>query len=163
MTKKYHRRRNLKGGLFKSLGQTLGNLGTNITTGATSIWDKTKKMTSDVVSSGTTPSSSYVPPSTSYTPTTSYMSSSSSYGGRRGRSRKSKKGGSPLTLTDRVNQPIDNLSVRANEPINTLASRAAPFSGMTASVNKVGGKRSRATRRKSRKSSRSSRRKTSRR
>jgi hypothetical protein len=176
MAKKYYKRRSLRGGFLDSLGQTLGNLGSNISSGASSFWDKTKKMTGmdSNASTSTSSTSSYFPstPSTppvtssSYTPTTTSVTPSYSYGGKRTRrSRKMKKGGSPLTLTARVDQPIYNMAPRANQPINTLASEAASFSGVTAKADYVGGKRkSRSSRsKKLGRSSRRSTRKTSRR
>lgn len=150
MPKKHHKRRHLKGGFlgFGSLGQTFSNFGNSISQGATSFWDKTKKMTG-IGNSSTT--SSYTPPLSSSTPTpTSSLSSPSptynaqqttsynNYGGKRlrkktkrSRSKTMKRGG--------------NFS--ANVPINSLASRAFPFTGLTARVNDlVGGKRNKTKR-----------------
>ena len=154
MTKKYHRRRHLKGGFLDSLGQTFSNWGSSISQGASSVWNKTKKatgITPSYSSSSYTPSttSTYTPSTTStpstYTPSapsTTSTTSTYSYGGKRlrngtrkiKRTRRMKKGG--------------NFSY--NTPIDTLASRAGDYSrGLTARVNDlVGGKR----RRKSRKS-----------
>jgi len=146
MSKKYHRRRTLKGGFLDSLGQTFSNWGNSIAQGASSVWNKTKKATgmdnTSSYSSSYTPSSapttsSYAAPTYSNTSSTAPPSSQYSYGGnRRKRTRRSKtmkKGG--------------NFS--ANTPINTLASRAGEFrGGLTARVNDlVGGKRKRRTRR----------------
>ena len=143
MTKKHHKRRHLKGGFFglNSLGQTFSNVGNSISQGATSFWDKTKKMTG--ISNTSTPSAStYTPSASTYTPSAStYTPSRStpySYGGRRlrkktkrSRSKTMKRGG--------------NFS--PNVPINSLASRAAPFTGLTARVNDlVGGKRNKTRR-----------------
>ena len=154
MPKKHHNRRHLKGGFlgFGSLGQTFSNFGNSISQGATSFWDKTKKMTG-IGNSST--SSNYTPPLSSPTTTptstsTSSLSSSSptynapqstsynNYGGKRlrkktkrSRSKTMKRGG--------------NFS--ANVPINSLASRAFPFTGLTARVNDlVGGKRNKTKR-----------------
>jgi hypothetical protein len=146
MTKKYHRRRNLKGGFLDSLGQTFSNLGTSITQGASSVWNKTKKATgmdnSTYIPSSYSQSRSpsythnYPPPppqsqNTFYNPETTRYS----YGGKRvkkclrktKRSRTMKRGGNFI----------------ANEPINSLASRAGDFTGgLTARVhNLVGGKK----------------------
>ena len=144
MPKKHHKRRHLKGGFLglNSLGETFSNLGTSITQGASSIWDKTKKMTGI----GSSPSSSYMPSSSTYTPSPStYTQSPStstqspstpySYGGKRLR-KKTKRSKSRSKTMKRGG----NFS--ANVPINSLASRAAPFTGLTARVNDlVGGKK----------------------
>ena len=95
MTKKHHKRRHLKGGFLglNSLGQTFSNVGNSISQGATSFWDKTKKMTG--ISNTSTPSAStYTPSASTYTPSAStYTPSRStpySYGGRRLRNQKIK-------------------------------------------------------------------------
>jgi hypothetical protein len=144
MTKKYHMRRHFKGGFLDSLSQTFSNLGTSISQGASSVWNKTKKATGmDNTSSYSSPSSSsYTPsPTSTYTPSTSSTvpsnstSSSYSYGGKRVRksARKMKR--------TRTMKRGGNFS--ANTPIDTLASRAGDYSrGLTARVNDlVGGKR----------------------
>jgi hypothetical protein len=149
MPKKHHKSRHLKGGFLglNSLQQTFSNFGNSISQGATSFWDKTKKMTG--IGNSSTPSS-YTPPLSSSTPTSSLSSSPSpsynapqttsynNYGGKRlrkktkrSRSKTMKRGG--------------NFS--ANVPINSLASRAFPFTGLTARVNDlVGGKRNKTKR-----------------
>ena len=132
MTKKYHmRKRNLKGG--ETIGQSFSNLGNSIALGASSIWNKTKKLVG-IDNSGST----YAPStgSSNYaTSNTMPLSSNSSYkygGKRRGRgrktkrSRKMKRGGS---------------SYVSNSSLTNLASSAAPFSGVTAKVAYVGGRR----------------------
>ena len=142
MPKKYHSRRNLKGG---DVNQTFTNLGNSIKEVASSAWTNTKKALGlgDSYSSST-----YTPSSTSYTPSTTTQTNYS--GGRRGRkmqrsrkmhrSRKNKRGGFNPNM-----QPL--LVARANEPISTLAARAAPYTGgQSASVSYVGG-RKRKTRR----------------
>jgi hypothetical protein len=143
MTKKYHRRRNLKGGFLDSLGQTFSNLGSSISQGASSVWSKTKKATGmgDTTSSTTsyTPTSS----SSSYTPSTAPTASTSStysYGGKRVRK------GTRKTKRSRTMKRGGNFS--ANTPIDSLASRASPFPGtLTARAHDlVGGKRRRRTR-----------------
>ena len=45
MSKKYNRRRHLKGGFLDSLGQTFSSWGSSLSQGATGFWDKTKKAT----------------------------------------------------------------------------------------------------------------------
>jgi hypothetical protein len=163
MTKKYHRRRHLKGG-DSSFGETFSNLGNSISQGASSMWNKTKKIVGlDNTPSSTssyTPSStsSYTPSSTSsYTPssTSSYTPSSSSttstapitstysYGGKKLRKGK----GTRKIKRSRTMKRGGNFS--ANTPINSLASRAGDFTGgLTARVKDlVGGKRRRKTRR----------------
>jgi hypothetical protein len=154
MTKNYHRRRHLKGGFFESLGQTFSNLGTSISQGASSVWNKTKKATGMDNTSSYSSSSSYTPstsstytPSTSSTAPTNSTSSTYSYGGKRVRksTRKIKRA--------KTMKRGGNFS--ANTPIDTLASRAGDYSrGLTARVNDlVGGKRRRHSR-KSRKARR---------
>jgi hypothetical protein len=153
MTKKYHRRRHLKGGFLDSLGQTFSNWGSSISQGASSVWNKTKKATgmdnTSSYSSSYTPStpSSYTPSTpSSYTPSTvptnSTSSSNYSYGGKRVRksTRKIKRA--------RTMKRGGNFSY--NTPIDTLASRAGDYSrGLTARVNDlVGGKRRRKSRRR---------------
>jgi hypothetical protein len=149
MPKKYHTRRNLKGG-FDSVKQTFTDLGTSITRVASNAWTSTKKAlgldnTSNYTPSSTTTStpsvqSSYTQSTPSIPSTTSMSSNSSSYkyGGKKGkkmkRSKKNKKGGFNPNM-----QPL--LVARANEPINSLASRAAAFTGPTASASYVGGKK----------------------
>ena len=90
MTKKYHMRRHFKGGFLDSLGQTFSNLGTSISQGASSVWNKTKKATGMDNTSSYSSSSSYTPstsstytPSTSSTAPTNSTSSTYSYGGKR--------------------------------------------------------------------------------
>lgn len=150
MTKKYHRRRNLKGGFLDSLGQTFSNLGSSISQGASSVWNKTKKATGMGNTTSTTPS--YTPtsstPSSSYTPSTAPTSSTYSYGGKRVRK------GTRKTKRSRTMKRGGNFS--ANTPIDSLASRATPFPGtLTARVHDlVGGKRRQRSRSRSRKSRR---------
>jgi hypothetical protein len=152
MTKKYHRRRNLKGGFLGSLGQTFSNLGSSISQGTSSFWNKTKKATGMGNTTSTTPSytptsssSSYMPSNTSTTstaPTASTSSTSSiySYGGKRSRK------GTRKTKRSRTMKRGGNFS--ANTPIDSLASRAGNFPGtLTARVHDlVGGKRKRRSR-----------------
>ena len=150
MTKKYHRRRHLKGGFLDSLGQTFSNWGTSISQGASSVWNKTKKATGiDNTSSYSSSSSSYTPSTTSsYTPSyvqtspTAPTSSTYSYGGKR------VKNGTRKMKRTRTMKRGGNFS--ANTPIDTLASRAGDFSrGLTARVNDlVGGKRKRKSKRR---------------
>lgn len=159
MTKTYHKRRSQKGGLLglETLGQTFSNLGNTITSSATDFWDKTKKATGMSSSSST---STYTPTTTSTTPTYT-----PTYGGKRYKrkskkhlkSKTMKKGGSTLTLSDRVNQPIDSLVSRVNQPINSLAANAAPYTGVTASSSLVGGRRRSRKTRKARRSRKSTR------
>ncbi len=148
MTKKYHKRRNLKGGFLDSLGQTFSNLGTSISQGASTVWNKTKKATGlDNTTSTTstyTPtsssSSSYAPP-TAPTAPTAPTSSTYSYGGKRMRR------GTRKIKRSRTMKRGGNFS--ANTPIDSLASRGSPFPGsLTARVHDlVGGKRRRTSRR----------------
>jgi hypothetical protein len=148
MPKKHHKRRHLKGGFLGlgSLEQTFSNLGTSISQGASSLWDKTKKITGlDTSSSSSTytPSTYTSSPSPStYTASTSTSTSSTpySYGGKRLR-KKTKRSKSRSKTMKRGG----NFS--ANEPINSLASRAAPFTGLTARVHDlVGGKKNKSRR-----------------
>ena len=82
MTKKYHRRRNLKGGFLDSLGQTFSNLGSSISQGASTMWSKTKKATgmdtSTYTPSSYSSSSSYNTPNYSQDSSSTYSPSSSS-------------------------------------------------------------------------------------
>jgi len=77
------------------------------------------------------------------------------YGGRKSRSRKMKKGGfglRPLTLAEQVDQPMYSLTNRVDQPINSLAtSVASTFKGGKRTARKS--RKSRKTR-KSRKSRR---------
>jgi len=147
MTKKYHGRRNLKGGFLDSLGQTFANLGTSISQGASSVWNKTKKATgfdnTNTTASSYTPSylSSSYTPATNSTSTTGSTTSTYSYGGK-----KVRKGTRKIKRTRTIKRG-GNFS--ANTPINTLASRAGNFTGgLTARVHDlVGGKRRRKSRR----------------
>jgi hypothetical protein len=147
MPKKHHKRRDLKGGFLGlgSLGQTFSNFGNSISQGASSIWDKTKKMTGVGNSSSTstyTPST-YTPSSTPSTPSTP-STTSYSYGGKRIR-KGSKKSKTLRRSRTRTMKRGGNFS--PNVPINSLASRAASFTGLTARVNDlVGGKRNRTRR-----------------
>jgi hypothetical protein len=109
----------MKGGFLDSLTQ-----------GASDLWEKTKKATSDAYSSATgsttTGSTSYVPPPTSYVPPAT--SSSGYMGGRmRGRKRSRKMRGGYS----------DNIS------INGLAASAAPISDIKSAqpLTTVGGRR----------------------
>jgi hypothetical protein len=148
MTKKYHRRRNLKGGFLDSLGQTFSNLGTSISQGASTMWNKTKKATGMDNTSSTT--STYVPSSSSSSYTNSTASSAPtaptsstySYGGKRVRK------GTRKMKRSRAMKRGGNFS--ANTPIDSLASRASPFPRtLTARAHDlVGGKRRRTTRSK---------------
>jgi hypothetical protein len=144
MTKKYHKRRNLKGGFLDSLGQTFSNLGTSISQGASTMWSKTKKATGLDSTTSTTPS--YIPSiAPTYSSSPSYSTTSTySYGGKRMRRRGTRK-----IKRTRTMKRGGNFS--ANTPIDSLASRASPFPGtLTARAHDlVGGRR-----RKSRKSRR---------
>jgi hypothetical protein len=154
MTKKYHRRRNLKGGFLDSLGQTFSNLGSSISQGTTSFWNKTKKATGMGNTTSTTPSYTPTSSSSSYTPSTAptaptaSTSSIYSYGGKRSRK------GTRKTKRSRTMKRGGNFS--ANTPIDSLASRAGNFPGtLTARVHDlVGGKRKRRSRSRSRRSRR---------
>ena len=114
-----HRHRTMKGGFFESLTQ-----------GASDLWEKTKKASSDAYSSATgsttTSSSSYVPPPPPPTPTTS--SSSGYMGGRMSRRKRSRKMRGGYS---------DNIS------INGLAASAAPISDIKSAqpLTTVGGRR----------------------
>jgi len=114
-----HRHRTMKGGFLDSLTQ-----------GASDLWEKTKKASSDAYNSATgstaTGSTSYVPPPTSYVPPAT--SSSGYMGGRmRGRKRSRKMRGGYS----------DNIS------INGLAASAAPISDIKSAqpLTTVGGRR----------------------
>jgi len=151
MTKKYHRRRHLKGG-NRTVGETFSDLGTSISQGASSMWNKTKKIigldNTPSTNSTYTPSTSstYTPSSNSsyYRPSTNStapIASTYSYGGKKLRK------GTRKIKRSRTMKRGGNFS--ANTPINSLASRAGDFTGgLTARVNDlVGGKRRRKSRR----------------
>ena len=120
MPRKHRNRRTMKGGFW----DTLSGWGSSISTGASSLWDKTKNATSSATASLTgspTPS------------TTTQPMTTSTYGGRRTRRRRMRGG------------------FRDNMSTTNLASHAAPFSGSTAQPhNWVGGR----TRRRGRKTHR---------
>lgn len=122
MPRKHRNRRTMKGGFW----DTLTGWGSSISTGASSLWDKTKKATSSATASLT---GSPKPYTTTYAqPMQTYT-----YGGRRTRRRRMRGG------------------FRDNMPTTGLAVHAAPFSGSTAKPhNWVGGR----TRRRGRKSHR---------
>lgn len=152
MSKKYNRRRHLKGGFLDSLGQTFSGWGSSLSQGASGFWDKTKKATGmDNSSSSYTPTNSYTPtatPSTSsYTPTSSTSSttpttsSSYSYGGRRRIRRKTRKMGKMGKIGK-----MKRGGYGSNTSLTNLASTGAPFSGQTAKAhNWVGGKKHKRT------------------
>jgi hypothetical protein len=142
MSKKNHRYRNLKGGFMglDSLGQTFSNLGTSISQGASSIWDKTKKLTGMGSSSSSTYTSSPSTYTASASASTSTPSTPYSYGGKRLRKKNKRSKSRSKTMKRGGN-------FSANEPINSLASRAAPFTGLTARVHDlVGGKKNKSRR-----------------
>ena len=114
-----HRHRTMKGGFFESLTQ-----------GATDLWEKTKKASSDAYSSATgsttTSSSSYVPPPPPPTPTTS--SSSGYMGGRnmrgRKRSRKMRGGyGDNISLTGLAASAAPISDIKSAQPLTTVGGR----------------------------------------
>ena len=114
-----HRHRTMKGGFLESLTQ-----------GASDLWEKTKKASSDAYNSATgstaTGSTSYVPPPTSYVPPAT--SSSGYMGGRMSRRKRSRKMRGGYS---------DNIS------INGLAASAAPISDIKSAqpLTTVGGRR----------------------
>jgi hypothetical protein len=109
----------MKGGFLESLTQ-----------GASDLWEKTKKASSDAYNSATgstaTGSTSYVPPPTSYVPPAT--SSSGYMGGRMSRRKRSRKMRGGYS---------DNIS------INGLAASAAPISDIKSAqpLTTVGGRR----------------------
>ena len=113
-----HRHRTMKGGFFESLTQ-----------GASDLWEKTKKASSDAYSSATgsttTSSSSYVPPPPPPTPTTS--SSSGYMGGRmsrRKRSRKMRGGyGDNISLTGLAASAAPISDIKSAQPLTTVGGR----------------------------------------
>jgi hypothetical protein len=102
--------------MFGSIGSTLSGWGSSISNGASSAWNKTKSVTTGAYDSvtGTTPS---------YTSDTSY-GSTSSYGGRRKKSKKMRGGFSD------------------NTPTTGIAAHASPISDIKSAQphNWVGGK-----------------------
>ena len=132
------RHRKMKGGFLDSLGSTLSSWGSSISQSASDAYNKTKNAASSAYSSVTTPSySSSTTPSyttSSYsaplTNNTSYMPSSS-YGGKKGKSRKMRGGYSN------------------NIALTGLAANASPISGIKSAEphNWVGGKKSRKNKR----------------
>jgi len=128
--------RKMKGGFLESLSSTLSSWGSSISQSASDAYNKTKNAASSAYSSATTPSytssttpaytsSSYSAPLTTNTPYTP----SSSYGGKKRKSRKMRGGYIAL---------------------NGLAANAAPISGIKSAEphNWVGGKKSRKNKRK---------------
>ena len=112
-----HRHRTMKGGFFESLTQ-----------GASDLWEKTKKASSDAYSSATgstTSSSSYVPPPPPPTPVTS---SSGYMGGRnmrgRKRSRKMRGGyGDNISLTGLAASAAPISDIKSAQPLTTVGGR----------------------------------------
>jgi hypothetical protein len=100
-------------GIFGSVGSTLSGWGTSISDTASSAWNKTKNATSGAYNSAT-----------GTTPSTTYPSTTSTFGGKRKRSRKMHGGFSD------------------NTPTTGLAYYAAPISGIKSAQphNWVGGK-----------------------
>ncbi len=122
------RHRKMKGGFLDSLSSTLSSWGSTISQSASDAYNKTKSAASSAYSSATgsmptytapATSSSYTAPNTSYTPSTT-----STYGGKRRKSRKMRGG--------------------------NLAANASPISGIKTAQphNWVGGKRTRKNKRK---------------
>ena len=114
-----HRHRTMKGGFFESLTQ-----------GASDLWEKTKKASSDAYSSATgsttTSSSSYVPPPPP--PPTPTTSSSSGYMGgrksRRKRSRKMRGGyGDNISLTGLAASAAPISDIKSAQPLTTVGGR----------------------------------------
>ena len=123
-----HRHRTMKGGFFESLTQ-----------GATDLWEKTKKASSDAYSSATgsttgstTSSSSYMPPPPPPTPATSstgYMGGRmrGRMGGRMGgrkRSRKMRGGyGDNSSLTGLAASAAPISDIKSAQPLTTVGGR----------------------------------------
>jgi hypothetical protein len=140
--------------LSRKVTDNAKDFGTKAKDFASSLWNKTKDITGmnsttsypPVVAPVVAPSAVPIQP---VNPT---------YGGRKTRSRKMKKGGfglRPLTLAEQVDQPIYSLANRVDQPINSLAtSVASTFKGGKRTARKS--KKSRKSRktRKSRKSRR---------
>jgi hypothetical protein len=142
MSKKNHRtKRHLKGG--NSFGQAFSNLGSSISEGASSLWNKTKKLVGLESSGSGYSSSTGTNYSTPYTSSASSSSSSSNpmykYGGRK---RKNKMKGSKNSKKMRKG----GSGYASNSSLTNLASTAAPFSGVTAKAQLVGGRRKRSRR-----------------
>ena len=119
-----HRHRTMKGGFFESLTQ-----------GATDLWEKTKKASSDAYSSATgsttgstTSSSSYMPPPPPPTPATSstgYMGGRmrGRMGGRK-RSRKMRGGyGDNSSLTGLAASAAPISDIKSAQPLTTVGGR----------------------------------------
>jgi hypothetical protein len=99
--------RSMRGGFLENISSTLSNLGSSLTESASSIWNKTRSLTS---SSGSSVSS-YVPTTTAsptYTTTTS-----PTYGGRKTRRLRRMRGG-----------------YSSNVSLTNLAATAGPVSGI---------------------------------
>ena len=111
-----HRHRTMKGGFFESLTQ-----------GASDLWEKTKKASSDAYSSATgstTSSSSYVPPPPPPTATSStgYMGGRN-MGGRK-RSRKMRGGYSDnISLTGLAASAAPISDIKSAQPLTTVGGR----------------------------------------
>lgn len=104
-----HRHRTMKGGFFESLTQ-----------GASDLWEKTKKASSDAYNSATGSSSttsSYVPPPPPATSSTGYM------GGRK-RSRKMRGGYSDnIALTGLAASASPISDIKSAQPLTTVGGR----------------------------------------
>jgi len=100
-------------GIFGSVGSTLSGWGSSISDTASSAWNKTKNATTSAYDSAT-----------GTTPSTTYPSTTSTFGGKRKRSRKMRGG------------------FRDNTPTTGLAANASPISGIKSAQphNWVGGK-----------------------
>ena len=133
------RHKKMKGGFLDSLSSTLSSWGSTISQSASDAYNKTKSAASSAYSSatGSTPTytapattTSYAAPNTSYTPSTT-----STYGGKRRKSKKMRGG------------------VSSNIALTGLAANASPISGIKTAQphNWVGGKRTRKNKRESRK------------
>jgi len=112
---KRHRRRTMKGGFLDDLSNTLTGLGTSISEGASSIWEKTKNATTSLTSSTSSPPPPAYP---------SLPMSTSTYGGKRSRRRRSMRGGfkdnSPTGLVDTA-EPISG--VKTAQPHNWVGGK----------------------------------------
>ena len=108
------RHRTMKGGFWESLTQ-----------GASDLWNKTKKASSDAYSSATgsttTTSSSYVPPVSSTPPP---ATSSSGYMGGRKRSRKMRGGyGDNIAITGLAANAAPISDIKSAQPLTTVGGR----------------------------------------
>jgi len=165
MPKKYTKK---GGGLWDSFGTTFGNFKNSITSGASNLWNKTKKATSmnsqasnnyDTSSSYNAQASTTLPPQTSSynSPTPSYSVPSNSYDYSTN-SYTPTNGGSKRKYRNSRKRYYKRGGYNSNTSLNNLASTASPISNIqTAKAHHWVGGKSKRTRKSKNKKQRMSR------